>query len=232
MEISKIGYNQPLYTARVGNAYKKRNCFVSHNDSFQCSFKGYDKALSHAVRNILNNDVEVEKTFINLFSELSKSDDIVKTPEYCGIADVYNARGFRGLLYELWKANPIDSLKKYLIDGTVDLATKDNKPVFQLIHFDKFGYSKNSPNNVTLIFTDPKDKYSIQYGLNKKGELDVWQSGDDQTVITWYHLATGNRKCEVVQPKDGYSETTYYNKDGSKDFIKNFFRGGVAIVPR
>lgn len=232
MEVSKITFSQPIYSAKVGNTHKNSNYVVSDFDRFQVSFKGYDKVLNQAVRNFLNTDVEVEKTFINLFGELAKSPDIEKTSKYFGIADAYAKYGFRGLLYEFWKSNPVDCLKKYLVNGTIDLAKKDNKPIFQLIHFDKFGYSKNSPNDVKLVFSDPQEKLFIQYGLNKKGELDIWQTNEEQTVITSYHLATGNKKCEVIQPKDGYAETTYYNKDGSKSFWKNFFRGGVAIVPR
>jgi hypothetical protein len=231
MEVSKISYSRPIYTAKTVNSNSKVTTSLN-NDSFQLSFKGYDKVLRQATKSFLLKDNQVESTFANLFREVLSSDNINKTQGFYDVEDVYYSHGFRGLLYELWKANPIEKLSKYLKHGTINLATQDDKPIFQLVHFDKFGFSKHSPNDVKLVFTDPKEKYSIQYGLNEKGELDIWQTNDDQTVITRYHISTGNRKCEVFQPKDGNPETTYYNKDGSKAFFKNLFRGGVAIVPK
>ena len=79
---------------------------------------------------------------------------------------------------------------------------------------------------------NPKNDHSIQCGLNKKGELEVWQNNDNEVVITTYHLTTGNKKCVVEHPKGGNPETTYYNADGTKSFFKNLLWGGVAIVPK
>ena len=233
MKVSGVSYAQPLYAGygncSVSSAAKPNNV---KKDSFQPAFKGFERTLKQAVKNVLENDTEVEKTFSNLFNEIKDGECITKTPEYYEIADVYNKHGFRGLLYELWKSNPQPNLKKYLQNDVIDLAKKGNKSVFQVIHLYKFGFSKNAPNDVKLVFMNPKNDVSIEYSLNKKGELHVWQTDDNQSAITTYHLTTGNKKCTVEHSYNCNPETTYYNKDGSKAFWKNIFWGGVAIAPK
>lgn len=232
MKVSGVSYAQPLHKGYSGNYVSNAKFNEVKNDSFQPAFKGFERTLQQAVKNILENDVEVEKTFSNLFKEATNTEGFTKTSEYYGIADEYYKHGFRGLLYELWKSTPQPALKKYLQNDVVDLVKKDNKPIFQLVHFYKFGFSKNSPNDVKLVFMNPKNETSIEYSLNKKGELHVWQTDKNKSVITTYHLTTGSKKCTVEHNYDCSPETTYYNKDGSKAFFKNFLWGGVAISPK
>ena len=233
MKVSGISYMQPLCAdykkSKINSA---STCNNAGTDSFQPAFKGFERTLQQAVKNVLENDIEVEKTFSNLFKEIICGENITKTSEYYGIEDVYNKNGFRSLLYELWKSNPQPNLKKYLQNDVIDLAKKGDKPVFQLVHLYKFGFSKNAPNDVKLVFMNPKNETSIEYSLNKKGELHVWQTDDTKSVITTYHLTSGNKKCTVEQHYNCNPETTYYNKDGSKAFFKNLLWGGVAIVPK
>ena len=230
MEVSKVSCIKP-FSIKNTNKLNNTKCSNVNNNSFQPCFTGYERILQNSVKNVLNNDIEVEKTFCNLFVELA-DDNIIKQSAYYDVARMYTKKGFRSLLYEFWKSNPVDCLKKYLKNETINIAEKDGKPIFQLVHLYKFGFSKDSPNDVKFVFLNPKNGSSIQYGLNKKGELEVWQNDSVKTAITTYHMISGNKKCVVEQALGGNPETTYYNKDGSKAFFKNLFWGGVAIIPK
>lgn len=232
MEISRVSSLQPVNMVMYSGSNNKVNSKNVNNDSFNLSFKGYEKILQQSVNSILKNDIEAERTFTNLMSTLSAKTEIVKTPAFNDMSAAYSRNGFRGLLYELWKSETQPHLKKFLNNETTDLVKDKDGALFQVVHLDTFGFGNNAPNEVKLVFSNPKNKTSIQYGLNKKSELEVWQTGKEQTVYTKFHLETGNRKCVVEQSKYGNPETTYYNKDGSKAFFKNLFRGGVAIVPQ
>ena len=48
--------------------------------------------------------------------------------------DVYSKRGFRGLLYELWKSEPQQKLKKILNNGTTDLIKYNNSKVMETFY--------------------------------------------------------------------------------------------------
>lgn len=232
MQVSAIFCNHPNYMQNSVKMSVRNNKNLNQKDSFCPSFKGYEKELQKAVRTILKNDNLAEETFTCLIKEVTTSPDMIKSSEYYEIKDLYDRRGFRGLLYELWKSKPIESLKKFLNNDTVVLASDNKKPLFEIIHFEGLGFSKNAPNDVKVAFLNPKNKTSIQYGLNKKGELEIWQTGEGQTVITEFHLTSGNRKKVVEQWINCPPETTYYNADGSKSFWKNLFRGGPAIAPQ
>ena len=232
MEVSKITYSQPLYVNKLSG--RQNNVSQQKNITFgglQPSVKNYDNAIKQAVKFVYKNDSEAEKNFRELITSFGDVLKFEKTLKSYDVFSIYSQRGFRGLLYEFWKSEPIQPVKNFLNGDVTDLVKQDGKPVFQIVHFKGLLESKKSPNNVKFVFINPKNDTSVQFGLNSKGELDVCQTDTDKTVITKFHLVSGNRKCVVEQQKDSNPETTYYNMDGSKSFFKNLFRGGVAIIP-
>jgi len=138
-------------------------------------------------------------------------------------------------LYELWKSKP-QELQIKGIDGeefkNIPLVTQNGRPLFELAHISKYGVSNNSPNWTTLTFQKQDGSELIEFGLNKKGELEITQTTPYQSTITNFHRETGNIKVRIEQPKNGNQTVTYYNKSGQWSLLKNLLRGGTFIVPQ
>ena len=223
IKISQNGLINPQYTLKF------------KQDEFQPSFKGYNDILEVASMNLFKNDAEVEKAFKDLIHEIISKRNIHKNPSFDVIFDEYNKKGLRGLLYGLWRTNPEETFSQFYKEkdyNCVHFITDKGQPLFELEHFGKFDYSKNNPNDVRLIFRNQSGSKSIEFGLNKKGELVTDQNYLSNNIITRYHLSTGERKVVVEQLYNGNIETTYYKKDGTKSFWQNLFRGGITIIPQ
>lgn len=123
-------------------------------------------------------------------------------------------------------------------------------PVIKLGNLGKHGFfnslfeKETAPNDIRLLFSNcnaidanpitlKNDRdfiskmNSVELYLDKKGDLTVEQQHGETNVITHFHSLTGHKKLVIESYGDGKPESTYYNKDGTKAFWKNFFYGGV-----
>lgn len=230
MEIAKISLSQPLYAQNNKKILCKTNLTPQQADSFQLSFKGYENVIKNSVENEFKNEINAEAAFAEIMNSIMES-DYTQSEGFNTLKNTYYKQGFRGLLFELWKSEQKDELRGIAnCEGLSLVEDKKGKPVLSIYNLGKFDFSYTSPNNVKIVIADPNSKNIIDFGLNRKCELEVNQSNGNQTRYTKFHLTTGNRKCVVEQSVGGNPETTFYNKDGSKSFWANLFRGGVAII--
>lgn len=231
MDIAKISLSQPL---QVKNSTKlnKTNLKPQQADSFQLSFKGDKNVFKDSALTELFCEADAEAKFKEMMDYVINS-DCKKSEEFDKMKNFYLKNGFRGLLQNLWNQNQNGSLDNLIDYESLTLAqASENKPLIQIYYLGKFDISKDSPNEVQIVFSDPEDKNSIFFGLNRNCELEVTQKSEYASKYTKFHLPTGNRKCTVERPTGGNIETTYYNKDGQRSFWKNFLFGGVTIVPQ
>lgn len=219
--------NRPEFT----NIHKK--------DSFNPSFEGFNTLMETFSSINYTKDNKLEDTFSILFNELLLSGDVLKKAGFSEIENIYRKSGFRGLLHELWKATPQPNLEKLIekADGeSVVLASKDDKPVFEIFSMGRHGFwntvfnKKSAPRDTKLIFITPDEKYLMEFGLDEKGACQICQKRVGETVYTTFHNSTGNRKIVAIHPhSSGNPETYYYKPDGSDDELKNHFQGGSVI---
>ncbi len=232
MQIQAI--NSGCYNTKI-NADKlsaAKNCQPLQNNADSVSFCGYSKVLSTVASSMYKNDTEVENAFAKLFKSLKEDKTISKIfPKFDAMDEIYENGGFRGLLNEIWKTNPQEITKNLLKGSETDnvvLASKGEKPVLELVNWGKFGFSQNNPNNVMISFSDGKSRNVVEFCLNKKGDCTISQQNGEAMHYTEYYQSTGNRKFQTYQFSDCMPERTFFNKDGSKAFWKNFFRGGTV----
>ena len=225
---------QPLNLNNTTNITLNKTCAPKSIQALQnakdsVSFCGYGTVIKKVATTIYKTDSEVENAFIKLFNTIKEDNTIYKTPHFDSLDEIYQKGGFRGMLNEIWKTNPQDTAKKLLKaseDKNIILATKNDEPILELVNWGKFGFSKNNPNETKIAFWDGKQDNMVEFCLNKKGECTLSQTYGDSVLYTEYY-STGNRKVQTHQFGSCMPERTFYNKDGSKAFWKNFFRGGV-----
>ncbi len=215
---------------------KRANLNIQQKDSFSPSFQGFNKLMETFSSTNYLKENKLEDAFGKLFSELVSSNDILKKADFLEIENIYQKSGFRGLMHELWIASPQQSLKKLIekAEGeSVTLASKDDKPVFEIINMGKQGFwntlfnRKYAPRDTKLIFTTPDEKFLMEFGLDENGACQICQKRIGETVYTTFHHSTGNRKILAIHPHGiGNSETYYFKPNGASDFLKNYIQGG------
>lgn len=227
------GINTPKYTNMP--EYK----IVQNNDVFQPSFKSYNNLLETLSRINYRKDRAVDEAFVILFHELLTEPKIVQKAEVSGIINIYKNMGFRGLMHELWKAVPDESIVKIiekLENESQVLISKDNIPLLEIINMGRHGFwntlfnRKSAPRDTRLTFLSNDDRYLFEFGLDKHGAVQICQKRPGETVYTTFHKSTGNRKIVASHPhKYGNPETYYYKPDGTDDDFKNHIQGGPVI---
>ena len=241
MQIQPISYLQTSYNSGLNlkqNRIKKQN-ILQKNDYFQPAFKGYNNVLDTVSKINFKDDKKVESAFEMIFNELILSNKVFKNEEFEKIYELYNKGGFRGLMHELWTANPKKEIEKILEKAeknSLTLAEINDKPIFEIINLGRHGFwntlfnSKTAPRDATLTFLNEDKSLLIEFGLDKYGACQICQVRPGETVYTTFHKTTGNRKIVARHPKIGPSETEYYKKDGSDNRLKNFLQGGPVIT--
>ena len=209
--------------------------YSSNNTNYKKypSFKAYSDVLHKAFSTPLKNDYEAENLFISLFKALCEEKGIQTNNSFHVLKEIFEKSGFRGLLNELWKANPQESVAdiiKSTRDDCENLVTQNGEPILTLYNFGKFGFfqRKTSPNNVKLLFSDKDQSEMVEFGLSKKGNLLTCQSNGVHSIDNEFYAQTGTKKEEVIN-SSGNVERKHYNKDGSEPFLKNFILDGTAV---
>lgn len=206
---------------------------------FQGKTSAYNEILGEIVNRTFLNDIDIEKTFSKLLNTISTNDKITKLKEFYFIEKLEREKGFRGMMRELNSANPKSEARKFLniMSTNNTLAEQDNKPVLQLFDCGPQGFincitdNPNSQRKVELMFMIPSDKpLSASVNLNSKGEYCLNQSRDCLNLYTCFYSSTGNRRFTILQSAGGEPDKTYFNKDGSKAFFKNWFFGGTPTT--
>lgn len=233
-KISGISPNNRIYNIRKNNI--KTN--INHMDSFQPSFSGFNKILEIVSKMEYKNDKSVEEAFDVLLKEVFTTPKYTRTKEFIEIFEKYKSLHFRGLMHELWSANPDKNIQK-IIDKAekipVILATDNNEPIMEIISFGRHGFWNNifnkstATHDVKIAFLNRKKGLLMEFGLSRHGACKICQEKDNGTVFTTFHNSTGNRKIVTIQPDYGNPETSYYKKDGSDNELLNFFQGGPIV---
>lgn len=237
MNINKIdgSANSTVFTGKRINLSPKPkskltqifdSVFVSKKtESFTSMMKKYS---NHQFANVS----EMQEGFANLFNAVEHDKKIKKAPAFSAVNTLFQKGGFLGLLYELWKPNPGEKVKR-LVESTKDnsglvLASKDDKPVLSLINHGPYGFfnyineNYDAKRHMTLSFNNPESANSkVEFFMDKSGQLTFV----NETRAVRYYKTTGTPKTETI--KGDRVEIIHYNEDGSKAFFKNLFFGGT-----
>lgn len=212
-------------------------------DSFHkssVSFGALQTTVTELVKKRYNNLDEIEEVFNTLIKELIKDKTIKRNTNLAYLIRSYKKSGFRGLLENLRMPNStsdINALVDKSADNGLELAKFGEEPLLMLLNFGRHGLfdGPTSTRDMRLLFSNGeklKDKNAImEFTMGKKGNYRISQRSGEDYVETVYYASTGNKKSETVCYGKGNPSTTYYNKDGSIDFFKNWFVGGTPIVP-
>lgn len=214
----------------------KQNQYISNNNSKdKLTFTGFDNVLKKAVNTNYEKESLIYPEFEKIIKAVLEDSNIVKEKYFYDLSTLYKEKGLYGVLKSLWEANPQSKIAQsvnLITQGNLILAKRDKLPVVELFKFGKHGFfssitsPKTASNDVRLSFMNKDDL--IEYTLNNNGEMVVHRKMGDRTVTTSYHIVTGHRKEEIIH--NGVNpEITYYNKDGSKPFWKNFIFGGTRV---
>lgn len=227
----------------TNNLYKKNSLTpqkqIFENDSV--SFSGYKSELAQSFISNIKTEKQAEKIFLNLFNKIKEDKNIFKTNAFYIIDETVQKKGFRGLLHQLWTANPDENIAKIIEksaqeDTPLVLAKRNGQTVFELCNFGKNGFWNNltdnsiASNDIKLLFSDGlnKTRTNFEFSMNKDADIILDQYENGFSVYTEFYKETGNRRKQIFS-RLTYSETTYYKKDGRKNFWKNFFQGGAAV---
>ena len=244
MQVNRIyGYKvQPYVFNRIAN----NNTPKSNNDKIEpqydsFSFTGlehYEKALVGAIRSDFKNENSVTYTFTNLFKEIINTHFITKSKEFEELSGMFEKMGLRSVLNSLWSAYPPQNVLNIINkaeNGNIVLASHKDKPILELYNLGRHGFfnaladSKDATREVGLRFSNPKQSISADINFEKDGGLHICIRDKRKTITSGFYKETGNRKYETSQYEDAKPETTYYKKDGSESFWKNWFYGGTAV---
>ena len=231
--VSNLNFNSEQKISRT-------NKFFNQKDTFQPAFKGYYKLFDTFSRVNFISDKKVEDVFGLLFNELVIDSKALKGANFNEIYKIYKTGGFRGLMHELWCANPSKNIEKLIEEAQqspITLISKDENSLFEIFSMGRHGFfnilfdRKTAPYDTKLTFFNKDKSMLMEFGLDKRGRCQLCQTRPSETIYTTFHRSTGNRKIVATHSKIGGSETEYYKKDGSSDSFKNFIQGGTVISP-
>ena len=237
MNISPISVNLGLhYKNRIQNNNLK-SVHLQKPDSL--SFTGYASSLEAMAKAKLNRESHVENYFSKIADAIWADKSIAKSPILFEMHDMYKKRGLRGILLEFWKAYPSKEFKDIVAKSeenqVLKLAVKDNESIVKLVNWGRHGFwngifnNQEAPRDIRVVFANKKN--SVELYVDKKGDLAVEQLHDKYHIFTCFHALTGHKKMTAEYYSEGKPYYTYYNKDGSKSFWKNFFNGGTPVEP-
>ena len=199
------------------------------NYTKQPAFTGYYDVLRNGARTSIKTLQEAEYLFGNLIIEIDKDAMITKTTFFDIIKKIFHKRGLNGLFEILSKST--DS--NWTVENLVKTAKKEN-----VVHIakqrgdvlDVTSYS-SEPYDIRLGFSAGLKKGHIDFYTDKHGNLFVDRTYGDDFVSTGLYSDTGTKKVETISYGGGKPDTTYYNKDGTKPFFKNWLFGGTSVEP-
>lgn len=130
------------------------------------------------------------------------------------------------------------------------------EPVIKLVNWGRHGFwnnvfnRKNAPHDIRLIFSNKETShgydfaeelvnkeenlsklFSVELYLDKVGDVTVEQQYGERSLITHFYSLTGHKKLTVDSFSECKPDVTYFHKNGTKNFWKNFFIGGTPVEP-
>lgn len=193
------------------------------------SFNGYYEVVSNGAKSSIDNLKFAENLFGNLVSEIEWDPQIIKTQFFSVMKKLFLKRGLKGMfnvLAQTADSNLVihDTMQKVRKDNIVSVASTKNGHLLDITSY------SSKPYDVHLGFSSGKKGY-IEFYTNKKGEIFVERTYGDEYVNTGFYSDTGTKKVEIESFAGGSPEKTFYNRDGSKPFFKNWLWGGPAVEP-
>lgn len=191
------------------------------------SFNGYYEVMREGAKNSIKSLHEADLLFWDLIGEIDKDSKMIKEPIFNGLKKVIINDGLKGLFETITKKPG----RYLMIDDMLELLKKEDviSVVRQKGHvLDITSYGRK-PHDVRIGFSAGLRKGFIEFYTNKKGDIFVDRTYGDNFVSTGFYHDTGTKKVEVEAYGSSSPERTYYNKDGTKPFFKNWFLGGPAV---
>ncbi len=240
MKVLPVSFSQPITNQRQvsTNMSSRKTALKSQHDNV--TFTCYQNSLALGVHTILNHENQAEKFFDMIFTDLLKASYLKSSDKLDEIAKLHKSKGMFGVLTEFWRPVSNNSVIKELVkkaeEKNVILArTKENKPLLEVHNWGRNGFwnaltdNADATRDVRLVFNYPNTVSSVEFGLDKKGRLNVLQYKNGSAVFTKFHRSTGHRMQQTFHSDTGNPEVYYYNKDGSKNWFKNWIQGGTII---
>ena len=201
----------------------------STNKKYTPSFNGYYEVLREGARSSVKNLNEADILIGNLIEEIEKDSNIAKEPFFYGIKKILVNDGLKGLFETITKKPG----RYLIIEDILELAKKEDiipiaKQRGRVLDITSYG---SKPHDVHLDFAAGLRKGFIEFYTNKKGDIFVDRTYGDNFVSTGFYSDAGTKKVEVVAYGSTSPERTYYNKDGTKPFFKNWILGGTPVEP-
>jgi len=206
------------------------NSFNSRpNNNYAPNFNGYNEVLREGARTTVKSLKEAETLFGDLLTEINQDVMITKYPFFDAIKNIFDGRGLKGLFGILGNSSDSNIMVEKLIQTArkeeVVSVAKQRSSIFDLICYGK------KPKDFHLGFCSGTKKSYIEFYSDKKGDIFVERTYGKDYVNTGFYSDTGTKKVEIVSYGDTAPDKTFYNKDGTKPFFKNWFLGGPAIEP-
>lgn len=193
------------------------------------TFNGYYEVMREGAKTSVKNLEHAQRLFGDLMTEIDQDVQMTKTPFFNVIKTIFDKKGLKGLFGILTK--PAD---QYAHTEGLLLKVKEDNVVPIVVNrghvLDITSFS-DKPHDIHLGFSAGIRKGFIEFSSDKKGNIFVERGYGDNYNYTGFYADTGTKKVEVESYAGGLLERTYYNKDGSKPFFKNWFLGGVAVEP-
>lgn len=198
-------------------------------NNYTPNFQGYSEVLREGARTSVKSLKQAENLFGDLIGEINQDVMITKSPFFGAIKDIFTGRGLKGLFAVLGSST--DS--SIMVDELIQSVRKENLVSIAKQRssiFDVTCYGKK-PYDVHLGFGAGLKKSYIEFYTNKKGDIFVDRTYGNNFVSTGFYPDSGTKKVEIEAYGNSSAERTFYNKDGSKPFFKNWFLGGTAVEP-
>ena len=206
------------------------NCFNSQVSCVkQPAFTGYYDVLKNGTKASVKTLKEAENLFGELISEIDKDVMITKTPFFDTIKNIFSERGLKGLFGILSQSTDsnckVENLVKTVRNENIVQVAKQRGDVLDVTSY------SSEPHDIHLGFGAGLKKGYIEFYADKKGNLFVDRTYGDDFISTGLYSDTGTKKVETISYGGGKPDTTYYNKDGTKPFFKNWLFGGTSVEP-
>ena len=189
------------------------------------NFCGYYDAIKVAARTPVKDVKVAEDLFQKLITEIDSDKQIVKNQYFQPLKKLYEMVGLKGLFFALKGVSENDSLIGSMIkmvkNGDFVSAAKNHSSVLEVFSF------SGKLKDIRIGFLAGSRKGHLEFYLDKKGDLFVDRSYDKELFSSGFYSDTGTKKIEIESYSGGKPDTTYYNKDGSKSFFKNWLWGGT-----
>ena len=197
------------------------------NKKYNPNFNGYYDVLATGMSMPMTKFKDAEEIFGKLIKEIEADKNIIKTNYFKPIVEVYENMGLPNLFKMLIKSYNSDEMVQrivnYVRNWNILSLAKHEDSIFDVVSY------SGKAKDIRLGFGAGKEKGGIEFFTDKKGDFFVEQSHNHDFFSTGFYSNTGTVKVEVKSSYGGLPERTYYNKDGSKPFLKNWLFGGTPV---